>query len=240
MENTPDADFSVTFYTGEKGLIVGSKNTIEFKIPQSIRNNYPMRGTYTIIDNHIVYKIALNGDTKNLIEPSLQNLYIHIEECRKRCMEVEIQAQGDPNAKYPIILKAHQIQSNHQVARAHSPPTSIYPSVNTFSSSVKVSRKEGSNRNSSQEVSKPPISGFKSKSNISPGFRDSRTSYRNETLSTVSTAHKFAPQYLADVGWCVQTPDRRYSLLFNDGVQLVVNPKGLSLEYYGDGHQMYF
>lgn len=45
---------------------------------------------------------------------------------------------------------------------------------------------------------------------------------------------KFTPFYIPLTGWCVQTPDRMYTMLFNDGVQVIVDPKTQRMRYYGE------
>jgi hypothetical protein len=41
---------------------------------------------------------------------------------------------------------------------------------------------------------------------------------------------------LENVGWCVPMPDKRFTMLFNDGIQVIMNPKSHSLEFIGETH----
>ena len=239
MENLPSPDFIVSFYHGVRFYQSSAKNIIEFKIPNRISEDYRFRENVTRSGDFLVYQKQLSANMSQTVDTAVRNLYIHALECLKRCTQVRDDAKLDPETIYPIIIKSNQSPST--LSTPHSPTNSMYGSVNTFSSTVKDFKSPSSIGNES----KASITRSRSKAlllqrdnGLRDSFRDSKASLGN--ASTISISHKFTPKHIPKVGWCVQTPDRRFCILFEDGTHLIVNPKGLTLDYSCDELKRYF
>ena len=234
MENLPTPDFFVHFYNGVRLYHSLSKNLVEFKIPRNLRQDYKLGDKFKDSGENLVFQKSINSINKSEMDLSVRGLYEHAQECFRKCTEFSQQAEKDPKATYPIIIKSQQ--SPADVSRSNSPTNSMHGSINTFSSTVKDCHSPYAVSSSSTRM-KPPLSSRRN-ADLRETFRDSKAS--NGNSSTISISHKFTPKYIANVGWCVQTPDRKYCILFGDGVNMIVNPKGLMLEYTTDQTYRYF
>jgi hypothetical protein len=94
--------------------------------------------------------------------------------------------------------------------RPRSSPTSIYPSVCTFASQV--------SRTTTRANSQTPSVIHK---------------------KSLKMTNQMNSHFIKDVGWCIQTPIDQFAMLFQDGIQVIVDPKSQSLEYIDDSKQMY-
>lgn len=232
MENIPKPDFVIAFYNNLRIIYSGRTKLFQVKIPSDLMPQYPLKNSQSRSDGSILSILDLE---KNDVEPALEEVMNHFKECIRQCMEINECASKDPLTKYPLILKANQSPSKPFTSGKSSPPLSTN-TVNTFSTSFQ--NREAKSGFSEQISSRPPLVNSTSKSRTYlNSARDSRLSHRSEALSTCSSLSNFNPNFIPDIGWCVQTPDKRFAMLFQDGVQLIVNPKTHSLDYFSNGDQ---
>jgi hypothetical protein len=231
MENIPSPDFVIAFYNNLRIIYSGSTKLFQVKIPSNLISQYPLRKAQSRSDGSVSSTINFEkGDA----EPALEEVLKHFKECIRQCMEISESGAKDPFTKYPMILKANQSPSKAFTSGKFSPPLSTN-TVNTFSTSIQ--RTESKSVASEQISLRPPLITSTSKSRTYlNSARDSRLSHQSEALSTCSISN-FTPNFIPDIGWCVQTPDKRFAMLFQDGIQLIVNPKTHSLEYFYNGDQ---
>ena len=116
MENTPEPDFEMQFYTGNKIIHSSIKNTLIVKIALSNERNAPFK-SYTLDPGAIPQS-----------EP-FQSLYMHFQECYKQTKDIEKSAQLDSTTKYPLILKTGMMNTMSHRSTTPSPPRSINPST---------------------------------------------------------------------------------------------------------------
>ena len=232
MENLPCPDFIVSFYNGIRYYQSVSRNVFDFKIPKKLMSSFQFKIPLQNNGEYSIYQRALGSSNCDDIDSAIKDFYIHAQECLKRCLQVSELATKDVKTSYPIIIKSNQ--SAQATQRPPSPTNSLYGSVNTFSSTIKNIKSPRSIERADiiRPRVKPPFSSLSRNTELRDSFRDSKVSIGN--TSTISISQKFTPKHISNIGWCVQTPDRKFCILFGDGVHLIVNPKGLALEYCGD------
>jgi hypothetical protein len=228
MENLPKPDFVCSFYNGIRITISGSTRLYTIKINPDLTSQYPLNSKETKADGTMVCCLK---ESNIHSEPSLHDIFAHVEICCRRCTEINEKCSLDPSAKYPMIFKANQSPTRGN-SRPLSPATSLQPSINTFSTSRGISNRDQRINRGASISSKMPL--FTSKSRTYLNSTKDSQNQRIEAISScsgLSTAKLFTPKYLSKIGWCVQTPDKRFAMLFDDGIQLNVDPKTHSLEY---------
>ncbi|KAJ3350144.1 Serine/threonine-protein kinase plk4 [Kappamyces sp. JEL0680] len=220
MENAPNPSFEIGFYDGVK--VLANKSHYTAKVPKALASLYAScRQAIQQQDGSLHYSVHLADETK-AIDPVFANAIRHSQECVRQCLDINKRVSGSKSQKYPLILKSNQSPTsarNGAVSRPNSPPTSIHPSQASF---YTVTPSEDGRRRRPVPSSGPPRS----------ILSDSRRFETNNasSISLKPTAHQ--AHFLANVGWCVQTVDKQYSMLFTDGTQLLVNPKTKGLEFH--------
>jgi hypothetical protein len=233
MENQPLGDIIASFYSGAKVTLYRSKNQLEIKISRDAARTFQCIGLKEQKDGSFVYSVQLSKHSD--IDPAFQQLFEHTKRCLQHCLDAEKENVED--GKYPVIIKSNQSPSKN-VLRPQSPSTSIHPSVNTFSTSFQDS-KSVAQRPKSRIEDRPPLQRITNKVPID--LQRSKASLQNSGFvsSGPTTQTDFQPKFLDSIGWCVQMPDKRFSMLFNDGVQVIMNPKTHSLAYVGESISEY-
>jgi polo-like kinase 4 len=229
MENEPVGDIVASFYTSEKLTFLRSKNELEIKIPTEMLGRYECRKLKEQKDGTFMYTVQMSHGSQ--VDPVFEQLFQHTERCLKHCLEVEAHPDGD--SKYPIIIKSTQSPSKNILPRSQSPPTSLHPSVSTFSTSYQTSKSVTSGAKSRIEDRQPL---YTTPKKLPTDLNRSKISLHNSGLASSGSLNnaEFQPKFLENIGWCVQMPDKRFSMLFNDGLQVIMNPKTHSLEYVGE------
>ncbi|KAJ2997891.1 hypothetical protein HDV02_005076 [Globomyces sp. JEL0801] len=227
MENLPTPDFDLVFYDGIRAHTFGASKILEIKVPSSLARNYRTENVETLADGSIKYTFNLGTNDASSMEPKFVQIFKHAQDCLRNCFEIEEKGKKDPQVTYPMILKSQQTPPVRDT-RPNSPPPSVHPSTTSiFTSSIPTAtyydRKSSQPNEQSQSHVNLPT---QSKSQIE----------LHQSISNSDQSYNFNPKYLKDVGWCVLTPKGDFSLLFQDGIQLLVNPKSQTVEYFGENH----
>lgn len=143
----------------------------------------------------------------------------------------------------------------HIASRPSSPPTSIHPSQATSFYAASPSE-DGARSRIDRLASHQPShmsrrtpfsarSGHASKpassTNGPPQASNAaHTASRAKTASVAGSMFSVARsvslptsiRFLDGIGWCVQTNEKKFSMLFSDGIQVVVDPKTKALEFH--------
>lgn len=215
LENLPIANFQANFYDGVK-VTIGKAGLYSISIPAALNASYPSTQTKKQPDGNMTVSTK---DVESL-EPCFSAILKHAHDCQRQCILAEQRAfEKDPDMAFPLILKSQQSRSNNKIpSRPNSPPTSIHPSQVSFYT-----------HGNGTEDGRPPIP--RPASEIQR-LRKSN-SIRIDNASSVSmTSHQ--SHFMSKVGWCVSTVDKRFAMLFLDGIQVVVNPKNKTLEYHDE------
>jgi Polo-like Kinase 4 Polo Box 2 len=215
LENLPTASFQANFYDGVK-VVIGKGGLYTITIPASLNSTYPSKHTKRQSDGNF----TVSTKDVDSLEPCFASVLKHTHDCQRQCIQAEQKAlEKDPNMAFPLILKSHQSRNNNKISsRPNSPPTSIHPSQASFYT-----------HGNGTEDGRPP------KPRITSDMQRLKTSnaIKMDNASNISmTTHQ--SHFMAKVGWCVSTVDKRFSMLFLDGIQVVVNPKNKTLEYHDE------
>ncbi|KAI8916099.1 hypothetical protein EDD86DRAFT_10619 [Gorgonomyces haynaldii] len=190
MENAPEADFHMSFYNGIKVHSLTGKKCVEIKIPPNLAE----------MEVHGDFRIDLTKEAQ--VEPFLEPILKHCQECLRQCLEIEETAKKDQTTKFPLILKSSQVN------QPSSSSFSIQKHSRLSSLSESSGRKTRDTAVSVTSVQKPPIS-----------------------VKSFSSAEPTGTCYMEDIGWCLSTDGKQFTMLFNDGVQLNVDCNTHNVKY---------
>ena len=245
MENVPVGNFEVTFYEGVRVSILPSNEygNYRIKVPKELAEQYEVMDSVLEQDGSRKYSL------KNEIPAQFSLLIKHALECERLCRDIEAKIKSSKSQKYPLILKSNQSPTpttpGKYLSRPNSPPTSIHPSQATSfhgARSIPSSSFYGNQGAPSVDTSKRPLMSISQRSSVKrpplgPHQPRQSTNVASEgasvSASVVSKSSSATPiHFLENVGWCVQTNDKKFSMLFHDGVKVVVDPKSKTLEYH--------
>lgn len=201
MENIPDAGFAVNFYDGIKAI--KSDRTIIITVPKGMEANFRSSRLIESKDG-FTYIFGLNDQP----DQSFIALVKHFRDCMQQCLSIA--AKGD--GKYPLILKSNQ--SPLAPTRPSSPPTSVHPSQTSFYTAPLTEADRYSKTSANRQH-----------------IRSRLEMTSRQDCASVCSISPNQTHFLPQIGWCVQGIDRRFSMLFQDGAQLIVNPKNKNLDF---------
>jgi hypothetical protein len=222
MENGPIADFEMCFQNQTKVYHSQSKGTLEIKVRTSL-------------DTFETYKFTITGSKEPDYPRELLHIVKHTQDCLKQCLDIERNGQ---NAVYPLTLKSiSHVNENSSISNVEwgikdnipprkarslpvlelsTPATVTYPLIHTT----------GTRSDNGAYI--PHNTNVR----IRP-FPTYSISGRSTTSSSVvrTTFVDMTCRFIMNLGWCIKTSDDRFTILFEDGIRLVIESKNPSLKY---------
>ena len=221
MENGPLADFEMCFHNKIKVYNSQSKGTLEIKVPSR-----------TSLDTFETYKFNITANKEPDYPRNLTHIIRHMHDCLKQCLDVERNSQENPSTGYPLILKSrnHVNQNSNTTNIGWGSKDNVLPckarSLPTFESAIAVQPPSGTRSVNDRCISH--------NNNIrTRPFSVDSLSGRSMTDSGVvgMVPMDVTCHFIINLGWCVRTFDDRFTILFEDGIKLVIESKNQSLKY---------
>lgn len=210
------SDFEMWFYNGTTLRHSVDKETLEITFPSATS------------ENRITHKFTTKASSKLELPSNLQPIFKHMQDCLWRCIEVEKGGQLDSKPIYPIILKSSRCKIKSRQAsaseataprRTRSAPTPELPTpVIVQQSTIHLN---GACSDEGRVQHKDRI-----RSSICS------VSLRSTNSGLESTTPNITCRFIEGLGWCVRTSDIYFTMLFEDGIKIVLDSKNHWLEYY--------
>ncbi|CAG8671741.1 10923_t:CDS:2, partial [Ambispora leptoticha] len=225
MENGPMADFEMWFSNRTMVRHSVAKESLEITIPSSTQK-----------DNFVKHKFTINNNLDLKLPLELLSIFKHMQDCLKQCLDIERNGSLNSSTVYPLILRSSRSQvknkeldtklNNHQenpLCQARSAPT---PELTT--PAVITQPPVHVNGSKSDEAATQCTTNRKrpSSSTYSMSFKST-----NSCLGGINPVENMTCKYIEGLGWCVKTLDSRFTMLFEDGVKVVLESKNQCLKY---------
>lgn len=240
MENTPTPDFEMNFYSGTKVQHSVTKKRLKITMAKS-----SSKEPETFI-------IDLTN-TSPQIHPSIQTLFIHVQDCLKQCLEIEKNSGEDSSIAYPLVLKSSSLNLGEKV-NPPSPIQSIHPStISSYSTinptttrsnePIKSSRMTSQSRERERPNRYAPSESTRSRLNSQPLTNRTNQTFPGQSKELESRS-VIGKKFINGVGWCIKYAPNKSSeyqtsndgegmfcMCFNDGIALNVYVKEHFLVY---------
>ncbi|KAL7749100.1 hypothetical protein RI367_005505 [Sorochytrium milnesiophthora] len=221
MENAPQADFEVQFYSGTRIVYLTAKNTLDIKSE----------------DGHLLQSIDMSallpsqrsshsgsGQTVT-VPPEYRELVRHTQDCLRQCLEIERSVKLDPAVRFPLTLKSSStslvsgnvlLQEQQQLSAARS----NHPSNQSSWSGTPTGYVDTDSARS-RSASTPHAAGAVTRTDRNQHSLDDSPLAGKQQQQPQQQDSGPTTVFIRDVGWCTRDNSHaNYYLQFLDGISL--------------------